>query len=127
VKGRVRTYVLHQQLPEHLPAPPAPVLDVGGAAGLSRFRWRQPSTRSCCSTRRRRCWTRLDSDSTGCMTKSSAGYGGWRSRRRERRRGGERDAEQVEAVAAVELEASRRDPYRRLSRTFHLVGRKDPS
>jgi S-adenosylmethionine-dependent methyltransferase len=37
------------------------------------------------------------------------------------------DAEQVETVAAVELEASRRDPYRRLSRTFHLVGRKDPS
>ncbi len=34
------------------------------------------------------------------------------------------DTEQVEATAAVELEASRRDPYRRLSRVFHLVGRK---
>ena len=33
VKGRVRTYVLHQQLLEHLPSPPAPVLDVGGGAG----------------------------------------------------------------------------------------------
>ena len=33
VKGRVRTYVLHQQLLEHLPAPPATVLDVGGGAG----------------------------------------------------------------------------------------------
>lgn len=33
VKGQVRTYVLHQQLLEHLPAPPAPVLDVGGGAG----------------------------------------------------------------------------------------------
>lgn len=33
VKGRVRTYVLHQQLLEHLPAPPAEVLDVGGGAG----------------------------------------------------------------------------------------------
>jgi S-adenosylmethionine-dependent methyltransferase len=33
VKGYVRTYVLHQQLLEHLPAPPAPVLDVGGGAG----------------------------------------------------------------------------------------------
>jgi len=33
------------------------------------------------------------------------------------------DAEQVAATAAVELEASRRDPYRRLSRVFHLVGR----
>jgi SAM-dependent methyltransferase len=34
------------------------------------------------------------------------------------------DAEQVSAAAAVELEASRRDPYRQLSRVFHLVGRK---
>lgn len=29
-----------------------------------------------------------------------------------------------EAVLAVELEASRRDPYKRLSRLFHLVGRR---
>jgi len=34
------------------------------------------------------------------------------------------DAGQVAAAAAVELEASRRDPYRQLSRVFHLVGRK---
>ena len=34
------------------------------------------------------------------------------------------DSEQVAAAAAVELEASRRDPYRQLSRVFHLVGRK---
>jgi S-adenosylmethionine-dependent methyltransferase len=32
-KGYVRTHVLHQQLLEHLPPPPAPVLDVGGGAG----------------------------------------------------------------------------------------------
>jgi S-adenosylmethionine-dependent methyltransferase len=32
VKGRVRTYVLHQQLLQHLPPPPATVLDVGGGA-----------------------------------------------------------------------------------------------
>jgi SAM-dependent methyltransferase len=32
VKGRVRTFVLHQQLLRHLPAPPATVLDVGGGA-----------------------------------------------------------------------------------------------
>jgi S-adenosylmethionine-dependent methyltransferase len=37
------------------------------------------------------------------------------------------DAEQVAATAAVELEASRRDPYRQLSRVFHLVGRKGPN
>lgn len=36
------------------------------------------------------------------------------------------DEEQVAAAAAAELEASRRDPYRRLSRVFHLVGRKRP-
>jgi hypothetical protein len=34
------------------------------------------------------------------------------------------DVKQLEAMAAVELEAARRDPYRRLSRVFHLVGRK---
>jgi len=34
------------------------------------------------------------------------------------------NAQQVAATAAVELEASRRDPYRQLSRVFHLVGRK---
>jgi S-adenosylmethionine-dependent methyltransferase len=34
------------------------------------------------------------------------------------------DSKQVAAIAAVELEASRRDPYRQLSRPFHLVGRK---
>ena len=30
----------------------------------------------------------------------------------------------VAAMAAVELEASRRDPYRQMSRVFHLLGRK---
>ena len=37
------------------------------------------------------------------------------------------DSAQVGAQAAVELEASRRDPYRQLSRVFHLIGRKGPS
>jgi len=37
------------------------------------------------------------------------------------------DEKQVAATAAVELEASRRDPYRQLSRVFHLVGRKSPN
>jgi SAM-dependent methyltransferase len=36
------------------------------------------------------------------------------------------DSRQLTATAAVELEASRRDPYRQLSRVFHLVGRKAP-
>jgi S-adenosylmethionine-dependent methyltransferase len=34
------------------------------------------------------------------------------------------DTEQVASTAAVELEASRRDPYRQLSRVFHLVARR---
>jgi S-adenosylmethionine-dependent methyltransferase len=37
VKGLVRTYVMHQQLLEHLPAPPVSVLDVGGGAGHQSF------------------------------------------------------------------------------------------
>jgi S-adenosylmethionine-dependent methyltransferase len=37
VKGRVRTYVMHQHLIEHLPGPPATVLDVGGGAGNQSF------------------------------------------------------------------------------------------
>jgi S-adenosylmethionine-dependent methyltransferase len=37
VKGYVRTYVMHHQLLEHLPAPPVPVLDVGGGAGHQSF------------------------------------------------------------------------------------------
>jgi SAM-dependent methyltransferase len=37
VKGYVRTYVMHQQLLEHLPPPPAAVLDIGGGAGHQSF------------------------------------------------------------------------------------------
>jgi SAM-dependent methyltransferase len=37
VKGYVRTYVMHQHLLAHLPAPPAAVLDVGGGAGHQSF------------------------------------------------------------------------------------------
>ncbi len=35
-------------------------------------------------------------------------------------------ADPVDDVLAVELEASRRDPYRQMSRLFHLVGRRRP-
>ena len=34
------------------------------------------------------------------------------------------DGTDLAGVAAVELEASRRDPYRRMSRVFHLIGRR---
>ena len=37
VRGRVRTFVIHRQLLEHLPAPHGSVLDVGGGAGHQSF------------------------------------------------------------------------------------------
>lgn len=37
VKGMVRTYVMHRHLLDHLPEPPASVLDVGGGAGHQSF------------------------------------------------------------------------------------------
>jgi S-adenosylmethionine-dependent methyltransferase len=244
VKGRVRTYVLHQQLLAHLPAPPAPVLDVGGGAGHQSFPLAQagydvtlldPSPAMLDKAQRRleglpgevqRRVTLLSADGENAdeavngrrfaavLCHGVLGYlerpepvvdqlcrctaaGGvvsimagnakamavrpalerrWDDAlasfdaRREigvlgvptradtveelselvRRRGVEplewygvwlfvdwldfsgvdldpSDAKQVVAVAAVELEASRRDPYRQLSRVFHLVGRKGPS
>lgn len=37
------------------------------------------------------------------------------------------EAADLKDMMAVELEASRRDPYRQLSRLFHLIGRKEPT
>jgi S-adenosylmethionine-dependent methyltransferase len=244
VKGRVRTYVLHQQLREHLPAPPASVLDVGGGAGHQSFPLAQagydvtlldPSSAMLDKAQQRlrrlpgevqRRVTLLQADGENAdeavngqrfaavLCHGVLGYleqpeplldqlcrcaadGGvvsimagnanamavrpalerrWDDalaafdarteigvlgiptradtveelRELMRSRGVEplrwygvwlfvdwlefsgveldpSDAEQVAATAAVELEASRRDPYRQLSRTFHLVGRKDAS
>ncbi len=244
VKGYVRTYVMHQHLLEHLPAPPAPVLDVGGGAGHQSFPLAQagydvtlldPSPAMLDRARQRlerlpgeiqRRVTLLEADGEkageavdgrrfaavlchgvlgyleqpeplvdqlcGCtapgglvsiMTgnakaaavrpalerrwddalasfeaRSEVGVLGVPGRADTveeiselvRRRGVEPlrwygvwlfvdwlefsgveldpgDSKQVAATAAVELEASRRDPYRQLSRVFHLVGRKDPS
>ncbi len=36
------------------------------------------------------------------------------------------DPDELASIAAVELEAARRDPYRQLSRVFHLLGRRSP-
>jgi S-adenosylmethionine-dependent methyltransferase len=244
VKGQVRTYVMHQHLLEHLPAPPAPVLDVGGGAGHQSLPLAEagyevtlldPSPAMLDKARQR--LARLPGEARGRVTLLQAdgehadqavngqrfaavlchgvlGYleepeplvsqlcrcadaGGvvsimtgnakasavrpalerrWHDAlasfgtRTEigvlgvpgradtveelselmRRRGVEPlrwygvwlfvdwlgfsgaeldpgDSEQVAATAAVELEASRRDPYRQLSRVFHLVGRKGPA
>jgi SAM-dependent methyltransferase len=244
VKGYVRTYVLHRQLLEHLPAAPASVLDVGGGAGHQSFplaqagydvtvldpspamldRARQRLQRLPAEVRRRVTLLRADGENAdeavggrrfatvlchgvlgyldqpeplvnqlcrcaaaggvvSIMTgnakaaavrpalerrwndalaafdaTSEVGVLGLPSRADTvehlsellRRRGVEpmdwygvwlfvdwlefsgteldpSDAEQVAATAAVELEASRRDPYRQLSRVFHLLGRKGPS
>jgi S-adenosylmethionine-dependent methyltransferase len=243
VKGSVRTYVLHQQLLEHLPPPPATVLDVGGGAGHQSFplaragydvtlldpssamldKARQRLQRLPDQTQRRVTLVEADGESAeaavngrrfaAVLCHGVLGYlerpeplveqlcrcvapGGLVSvmagnaeamavrpaleRRWEdalasfdvrsetgvlgvptradtvdelsdllRTRGVEpvrwygvwlfvdwldlsgaavdpADARQVAAAAAVELEAGRRDPYRRLSRIFHLVGRKGP-
>jgi len=241
VKGYVRTYVMHQQLLEHLPAPPAAVLDVGGGAGHQSFplaeagyevtlldpspamldKARQRLERLSDDARRRVTLVQADGENAveavngrrfaGVLCHGVLGYverpeplvdqlcrcaaaGGVVSimtgnakaaavRPALERRwddalaafdartelgvlgvqgradtveelselmqsggveparwygvwlfvdwlefgGAEldpRDTKQVEATAAVELEASRRDPYRQLSRVFHLVGRK---
>jgi S-adenosylmethionine-dependent methyltransferase len=241
VKGHVRTYVLHQQLLEHLPPPPAPLLDVGGGAGHQSFplaqagydltlldpspamldKARQRLQRLPAETQRRvtllqadgehadeavdgrrfaavlchgvlgylerpeplvdqlcRCATaggivsimtanakamavrpalerRWDDALASFDARTEIGVLGVPGRADTveelsellRRRGVEPlrwygvwlfvdwlefsgaeldpgDAEQVAATAAVELEASRRDPYRQLSRVFHLVGRR---
>lgn len=161
VKGLVRTYVMHQQLVEHLPPPPARVLDVGGGAGHQSFPLARagyevtlldPSAAMLDKARQRlerlpaeaqRRVTLLQAD--GLNAAAAAGgerlaavlchgvqpvrwYGVWLFVDWLEFSGADLDpgdAEQVAATAAVELEASRRDPYRQLSRVFHLVGRKD--
>lgn len=245
VKGYVRTYVMHQQLLEHLPPPPAPVLDVGGGAGHQSFplaragydvtlidrspamldKARERLERLPAETRRRVTFVQADGEHADeaangrrfaavlchgvlgyyleqplslldqlCRCAAPGGVvsimtgnakAGAVRPALERRwddalasfdartevgvlgvqgradtveelsqllqsRGVEPvrwygvwlfadwlefsgaaldpgDAEQAAKAAAVELEASRRDPYRQLSRVFHLVGRKGPS
>jgi len=241
VKGRVRTYVMHQQLLEHLPGPPATVLDVGGGAGHQSFPLAQagyevtlldPSAAMLDKARQRlqrlpdevqRRVTFLQADGedavesvdgrsfdavlchgvlgylddpeplvdqlcqcTGGVLSIMSGnantsavrpalerrwedalaafdateevgvlgvptrgdtvehlsgliesrgvkplrwYGVWLFTDWLDFSGTEldvTDAKQLAAIAAVELEASKRDPYRQLSRPFHLVGRKEP-
>ncbi|HEU5269265.1 MAG TPA: methyltransferase [Jatrophihabitans sp.] len=239
VKGRVRTYVMHQQLLEHLPPPPATVLDVGGGAGNQSFPLAQagyevtlldPSAAMLDKARQRlerlpaevrQRVTLLQSDGEQaeqavsgqrfaavlchgvlgyldepaplvgqlCRCAAPGGivsimtgnghamavrpalerrwddalasfdarteigvlgvrgradtveelsellrghgvepvrwYGVWLFVDWLEFSGAELDPDDAERVAAVELEASRRDPYRQLSRVFHLLGRKD--
>lgn len=185
VKGYVRTYVLHEHLLEHLPAPPAAVLDVGGGAGHQSFPLARAgyevtildSSEAMLDKGRERL-KRLPAEAQGRVTfvegkgeEADEAVGGRRFAavlcqgvlgvpgRADtveelsellKVRGVEpmcwygvwlfvdwfefsgvgldpSDSEEVAKTAAVELEASRRDPYRQLSRVFHLVGRKGRS
>lgn len=230
-KGRVRTYVMHRQLLEHLPAAPASVLDVGGGAGhqslplvragydvtlldpsaamLAKARQRLPdrvrlvqadgANASAAVDGRRfdavlchgvlgyldqpdpvldqlcRCvapgglvsimtgnadaaavrpamegrWedaleafgTRTETGVLGLPTRADTveelsealrrrgvepvqWYGVWLFVDWLELSGAPPDPAEAERIAAVEFEAGRRDPYRRLSRVFHLVGRR---
>jgi SAM-dependent methyltransferase len=240
VKGQVRTYVLHQHLLEHLPAPPATVLDIGGGAGHQSFplaqagyqvtlldpsqamldKARQRLQRLPAEARHRVTFVHADGENAGeavrgrrfdavlchgvlgylehpeplldqlCRCAAAEGvvsimtgnagamavrpalerrwedalaafdarreigvlgvptradtveeisellrnrgvaplrwYGVWLFADWLDFGGADLDPDDTEQLAAVELEASRRDPYRGLSRTFHLVGRKGP-
>ena len=84
VKGRVRTFVLHQQLLGHLPAPPATVLDVGGGAGHQSLPLARLGYDVTILDPSRRCWPRPSSGWPGSRTRSAAGpagRGGGRGRR----------------------------------------------
>ena len=71
VKGLVRTYVLHQQLLEHLPKPPATVLDVGGGAGHQSFPLAQAGYDVTLLDPSPAMRTKPDSDSRGCLVRPS--------------------------------------------------------
>ena len=126
VKGHVRTYVMHQQLLEHLPPPPAPVLDVGGGAGHQSFPLAQAGYDV----------TLLD-PSQAMLDKAQQRLARLPAEARRRVTLLQADGESADEAVngrrfaallchGVKLEASRRDPYRQLSRVFHLLGRKSP-
>lgn len=164
--GQVRTHVLHAHLMQHLPPPPAAIVDIGGGAGhqsieLAREGYAvtivDPSSVMLTEAARmledepREVAARVqlvESDAErqvnglGIDTRADdidelsellhqhgvdriAWYGvrlfteSWARDRPA--------VDPVDDVLAAELEASRRDPYRQLSRLFHLVGRRSPS
>ena len=172
-KGRVRIFVLHNQLLRHLPAPPATVLDVGGGAAnpslpLARLGYQVTLLDALCAcvepggvvsvmalnaatmAVRPALEHRWTDALAGFDATHEIGVLGAPTRADTvdvlsellRVRGVEPqtwygvwlftdwlhlpvNGTDVEAVAAVELEASLRDPYRSLSRVFHLIGRHE--
>ena len=73
VKGLVRTYVLHQQLLEHLPPHPAAVLDVGGGAGHQSFPLAQAGYDVTLLDPSVAMLDKRNSDSNGCRLRPSDG------------------------------------------------------
>ena len=159
VKGQVRTYVLHQHLRHHLPAPPAAILDVGRGAAhqslpLARAGY-QVTVLDSSPAMVRKAEQRLSSEPVEVRERVRLihGDGEDASRATEGRpfaavlchgvlmcapepHAGQvavrlpglgltsATHEEVTQIAAVEQRASRLFPYRRLSRVFHLIGRR---
>ena len=109
VKGYVRTYVMHQHLLEQLCRCAADGGVVSIMTGNARATAVQPALER-----------RWEDALASFDARTGTGALGLRGR-------ADTVEELAEAVAAVELEASRRDPYRQLSRVFHLIGRKGPN
>jgi len=157
VKGYVRTYVLHQQLLEYLERPEPLVSQLcrcaapGGLVSIMTGNARAMAVRPALERRWDDALLAFDAtrevgvlgvpgraDTVEELSEILRGqgvepvrwYGVWLFVDWLEFSGAELDpgdAKQVTATAAVELEASRRDPYRQLSRVFHLVGRKGTS
>jgi protein-L-isoaspartate O-methyltransferase len=73
VKGYVRTYVMHQQLLEHMPGAPATVLDVGGGAGHQSFPLAEAGYEVTLLDSPPQCWTGRDNDCSDFLLRRRRG------------------------------------------------------
>ena len=135
----VRHELTGRGLSEHLPEPPARIVDVGGGAGqqampLSRKGHEvtilDPSPKMLAEARRRLRWKmRAFAGERGSSRVSGSGHARrWMGRRSTGAlpRRSYVSVEDLPEVLELEWEAGRRDPYRSVARLIHLVGRKKP-